>query len=217
MAIRIILLGAPGSGKGTQSARLQQEYGIPQISTGDMLRQAMADGTPVGKKAASYVNSGGLVPDDVILDLIRDRLAEPDAAGGFIFDGFPRSIPQAEGLDRIFAESGLALDRAILIEVPYDEILERMTSRRVCGSCGAVYNLNTQPPRRPGVCDRCGSALTQREDDTEETVRHRLEVYEAATAPVVDYYRRRDLLSVVPGDAGVDEVFERVREVLGRL
>lgn len=217
MAIRIILLGAPGSGKGTQSGRIQQEYGIPQISTGDMLRQAIAQGSPVGLKAESLMKKGALVPDEVILDLVRERIAQPDAAKGFIFDGFPRSIPQAEGLDRMFAEAGQRLDRAILIDVPYDAILERMTARRVCADCGAVYNLITQPPAKPGICDRCGGKLVQRPDDTEETVRHRLEVYEATTAPLVEYYRERDLLSVVPGNDGVEAVFERVRQVLDGL
>jgi len=217
VAIRIILLGAPGSGKGTQSGRIQQEYGIPQISTGDMLRQAIAQGSPVGLKAESLMKKGALVPDEVILDLVRERIAQPDAAKGFIFDGFPRSIPQAEGLDRMFAEAGQRLDRAILIDVPYDAILERMTARRVCADCGAVYNLITQPPAKPGICDRCGGKLVQRPDDTEETVRHRLEVYEATTAPLVEYYRERDLLSVVPGNDGVEAVFERVRQVLDGL
>ena len=217
MAIRIILLGAPGSGKGTQSGRIQQQYGIPQISTGDMLRQAIAQGSPVGLKAESLMKKGALVPDEVILDLVRERIAQPDAAKGFIFDGFPRSIPQAEGLDRMFQEAGQRLDRAILIDVPYRAILERMTARRVCGNCGAVYNLITQPPEKPGICDRCGGQLIQRADDTEETVRHRLEVYEATTAPLVEYYRERDLLSVVPGDDEVEAVFERVRQILDQL
>jgi adenylate kinase len=217
VAIRIILLGAPGSGKGTQSGRIQQQYGIPQISTGDMLRQAIAQGSPVGLKAESLMKKGALVPDEVILDLVRERIAQPDAAKGFIFDGFPRSIPQAEGLDRMFQEAGQRLDRAILIDVPYRAILERMTARRVCGNCGAVYNLITQPPEKPGICDRCGGQLIQRADDTEETVRHRLEVYEATTAPLVEYYRERDLLSVVPGDDEVEAVFERVRQILDQL
>ena len=217
MAIRIILLGAPGSGKGTQSGRIQQQYGIPQISTGDMLRQAIAQGSPVGLKAESLMKKGALVPDEVILALVRERIAQPDAAKGFIFDGFPRSIPQAEGLDRMFQEAGQRLDRAILIDVPYRAILERMTARRVCGNCGAVYNLITQPPEKPGICDRCGGQLIQRADDTEETVRHRLEVYEATTAPLVEYYRERDLLSVVPGDDEVEAVFERVRQILDQL
>ena len=217
MAIRIILLGAPGSGKGTQSGRIQQQYGIPQISTGDMLRQAIAQGSPVGLKAESLMKKGALVPDEVILDLVRERIAQPDAAKGFIFDGFPRSIPQAEGLDRMFQEAGQRLDRAILIDVPYRAILERMTARRVCGNCGAVYNLITQPPEKPGICDRCGGQLIQRADDTEETVRLRLDVYEATTAPLVEYYRERDLLSVVPGDDEVEAVFERVRQILDQL
>ena len=213
--MRIILLGAPGSGKGTQSAYLTERYGIEQISTGDILRKAVEDGTELGVKAESYMRSGGLVPDDLILDLVRERLSEDDVRAGFILDGFPRSIPQADGLDRIFEESGMALDRAIKIHVPDDSILLRMASRRVCRNCGAVYNLRSHPPEREGICDRCGRAeIVQREDDAEETVRHRLKIYATSTAPLVDYYDRRGQLTIVEGDKPPLEVFEDIVRAL---
>ncbi len=213
--MRIILLGAPGSGKGTQSERLVEKYAIPQISTGDILRKAMADGTDVGERAKAYVNSGSLVPDEVILDLIRDRLAEDDTSAGFILDGFPRSIPQAEGLDGLFEEAGTELDRAINIHVPVAVILKRMTSRRTCGECGAVYNLVFNPPTAEGVCDRCGATdLQQRKDDTEETVRKRLEIYQNSTAPLVDYYENQGKLAIIDGDQAPDQVFDAIVAIL---
>jgi adenylate kinase len=189
-------------------------YGVPQISTGDILRKAVTDGTGLGKKAESFMSSGGLVPDDLILDMVRERLAEDDAEHGFILDGFPRSIPQAEGLERIFEESGMSLDRAIKIHVPDLSILKRMANRRVCGNCGAVYNLRSHPPKTDGICDRCGSEITQREDDVEETVRHRLRIYETSTAPLVHYYERRGLLTVVEGDKPPLDVFEDIVRAL---
>lgn len=216
MGIRIVLLGAPGCGKGTQSALLQQRYGIPQISTGDILRQAMADGTPVGERARQYVTTGALVPDDVILDLVDGRIDHDDATGGFILDGFPRSIPQATGLGGFLERRGLELNRVFKIDVAKKAILERMTSRRVCPGCGAVYNLLTQPPAKAGVCDRCGTSLVQREDDTEETVRKRLNVYESATAPLIDYYDAAGLLSIVNGEAPVDQVFQTICTIIDR-
>lgn len=208
--MRIILLGAPGSGKGTQSAYLVERYGVPQISTGDILRKAVAANTELGKRAASFMTGGGLVPDDLMLGLIRQRLGEPDATHGFVLDGFPRSIPQAEGLDRVFGERGIVLDRVIRIRVAEVSILARMVSRRVCPSCGAVFNLRSQPPRTEGVCDRCGGALVQREDDSEETVRRRLEVYESSTAPLVAYYEGRGELTEVEGDQSPREVFAAI-------
>ena len=215
--MRIVLLGAPGSGKGTQSILLQKKYGVPQISTGDILRQAMAEGTPLGEKAKAYVTTGALVPDDVILDLVDDRIDRADAAPGFILDGFPRSIPQAEGLQGFLAQRGWKLDRVVKIDVQKKAILERMTSRRVCPGCGAVWNLMTQPPAKAGVCDRCGQNLVQREDDTEETVRRRLNVYESATAPLIDYYDAAGLLTIVHGDRGVDQVFAEITQAVDRV
>ncbi|MFN8547786.1 MAG: adenylate kinase [Candidatus Eisenbacteria bacterium] len=214
--MRIVLLGAPGCGKGTQSARLQKKYGIPGISTGDILREAIAQGTPVGEKAKTYVTTGALVPDSVILDLVDERLEQADAQAGFILDGFPRSIPQAEGLDGFLTKRGWKLDRVLKIDVQKKAILERMTSRRVCPGCGAVYNVITQPPAKAGVCDKCGSKLVQRDDDTEETVRKRLNVYESATAPLIDYYDGRGLLSIIHGDGGIDQVWNQIVEVLER-
>ncbi|MEZ4650178.1 MAG: adenylate kinase [Candidatus Eisenbacteria bacterium] len=213
--MRIILLGAPGSGKGTQSAYLVDKYEIPQISTGDILRKAVADGTELGKQAESFMKSGGLVPDDVILGMVRERLQDDDTERGFIFDGFPRSIPQAEGLDDIFGETGMTLDRVLEIHVPFESILTRMTSRRVCAHCGAVYNLRGKAPRVDGICDRCGQAdIVQREDDKEETVRHRLQIYETSTAPLVEYYDRRGLLAVVEGDKAPMDVFSDIVQIL---
>lgn len=213
--MRIILLGAPGSGKGTQSAYLIDKYEVPQISTGDILRRAVSERTSLGRKAESYMSSGGLVPDDLMMDMVRERLAEDDAEHGFILDGFPRSIPQAEGLDRIFAEAGMTLDRAIKIHVPDESILARMANRRVCANCGAVYNLRSHPPQQDGICDRCGRAeIIQREDDAEVTVRHRLRIYETSTAPLVEYYDRRGQLTVVEGDKSPLDVFEDIVRAL---
>jgi len=212
--MRIVLLGAPGCGKGTQAARLIEKYKIPQISTGDMLRAAMAGGTALGEKAKSYVNAGALVPDDVILGLIDERLDQPDAASGFILDGFPRSIPQADGLEQMLAKRGTKLQRVLKLDVAKKVLIDRLTSRRICPGCAAVYNVLTNPPANEGICDRCGTAVTQREDDTEETVRRRLNVYECSTAPLIDYYDGRNLLSIVGGEGSTDEVFQRITAAL---
>jgi len=212
--MRIVLLGAPGCGKGTQAARLIEKYKIPQISTGDMLRAAMAGGTALGEKAKSYVNAGALVPDDVILGLIDERLDQPDAASGFILDGFPRSIPQADGLEQMLAKRGTKLQRVLKLDVAKKVLIDRLTSRRICPGCAAVYNVLTNPPANEGICDRCGTAVTQREDDTEETVRRRLNVYESSTAPLIDYYDGRNLLSIVGGEGSTDEVFQRITAAL---
>jgi len=214
--MRVILLGAPGSGKGTQSVLIQEEYGVPQVSTGDILRQAIAKETQVGLKAKEFVSSGAYVPDDVILELVRNRLDEADTEKGFILDGFPRTRAQAEGLDVIFEEKDISLTQAIRIVVSLESIVERVTSRRVCGECGAVYNLLSLPPKEEGICDRCGAKdLRQRPDDTEETVRGRLTTYEKLTAPLVDLYDARGQLAVVQGDKPVEEVFAEIRKILG--
>lgn len=215
--MRIVLLGAPGCGKGTQSELLQTRYGLPAIATGDMLRDAVSNGSSLGEKARPFLSAGALVPDDIILALVEERLRQPDAREGFLMDGFPRSIPQAEGLDRLLAAREAALDRVIKIDVSKKVLLERMTSRRICPGCGAVYNLLTQPPAREGVCDKCGTRLIQREDDSENTVRRRLNVYESATAPLIDYYDARRLLSIVHGEGEVDTVFQRITSVLEKV
>lgn len=208
--MRIVLLGAPGSGKGTQAALLLEKYGIPQVATGDMLRAGIAAGNALGEEARAHVAAGALVPDDLIQRLVEDRLAQPDASRGFILDGFPRSIPQAEGLDRMLAAAGHRLDAVIKIGVGKVELLQRLTSRRICPGCAAVYNLLGQAPAAEGVCDRCGTNLVQREDDTEATVRRRLQVYASATAPLIDWYDAHRLLLIVNGEGTVDAVFRRI-------
>lgn len=213
--MRIVFLGAPGSGKGTQSSRLREHYQIPLIATGDILRAEIATGTPLGIKAKGYVNEGQLVPDDVILEMIEKRMAGKDAERGFILDGFPRSLPQAEGLQRIIDGLGKRLDAVLKLDVSKKVLLERMTSRRVCGSCGAVYNLSSSlAPSTAGRCDRCGAALVLRADDTDETVKKRLLVYEAATAPLIDYYDAQGLLVIIHGENSVEEVNEEIIRAL---
>lgn len=209
--MRIILLGCPGSGKGTQAAKLSQELGIPHISTGDILRDAVKRGTELGRLAKSYMDQGLLVPDDVIIGVIKERLEQPDAVKGFILDGFPRTLAQAEALDRL----SIPIDVAIDIEVSDDEVIKRLSNRRTCRNCGAVYHLVFNPPKTPGVCDTCGGPLYQRDDDKEETVRKRLKVYKDQTAPLLDYYRRKSLLKKVNGNSTIDEVYASLKEVLG--
>jgi adenylate kinase len=213
--MRLVLLGAPGCGKGTHSAWMIEALKIPQISTGDILRDSVAKGTELGTRAKTFMDSGQLVPDDVILGLVRDRLGQADAAGGFILDGFPRTIPQAEGLGTILSGRGATLDRVIKLEVDRAELVRRLTARRVCPGCRAVYNLDFRPPRRPGVCDACATELVQRDDDREATVVRRLEVYEQQTAPLVDYYRQRGLLTTVDGNHGYASVRAEIERVVG--
>ncbi len=213
--MRLVLLGAPGCGKGTHSAWMIAEYGILQISTGDILREAVARGTELGLLAKRYMDSGSLVPDDVILGLMRERLGQSDAATGFILDGFPRTIPQAEGLAGLLDQRGTPLDRVVKIDVPREELVSRLTSRRVCPDCKAVYNIHFRPPRREGVCDACGGRVVQRADDTEATVLSRLTVYEQQTAPLVSFYQARGLLAVVDGGRGFEETKAAIKTALG--
>jgi adenylate kinase len=217
MSRRVIFLGPPGAGKGTQARELAREWGVPQIATGDMLREAVAAGAPLGREAKAYMERGALVPDEVIVGLIRERLAQPDAKEGFILDGFPRTIPQAEALDRLLRELGQALDRVIFFDVSEAELLRRLTGRRSCPKpdCQATYHLVYNPPKRDGVCDRCGTALVQRADDSEATVRHRLKVYTDQTAPLLDYYRGRKLLDTVPGEGAIEAIRGTIRAAVG--
>jgi len=210
----LVLVGAPGCGKGTHSAWIVEREGIPQISTGDILRQAVKEGTKLGQQAQGFMDRGELVPDDLILGLMGERLAQPDGARGFILDGFPRTIPQAEGLARLLAERQEALDRVIQIDLAADELVRRLTSRRVCPNCKAVYNLDFKPPKRDSICDACGTEVVQRADDTEATVRQRLAVYERQTAPLIDFYAERGLLAVVDGNQGYERTRAQIEALL---
>lgn len=214
---RVVLLGPPGAGKGTQAKLLEQEFGAVQISTGDILRKAVADQTPLGKQAGDYLTRGALVPDDVIIDLIAERLQQKDCARGFVLDGFPRTIPQAESLDAILKNLALSLNCVLSVQVPRDVIIERLAGRRTCKKCGALSHVVFEPPRRAGVCDRCGGELFQRDDDREETIANRLTVYEAQTAPLVNYYRRQGALREIDGVGSIDQIRARVMTALGGL
>ncbi|MGH7796035.1 MAG: adenylate kinase [Candidatus Binatia bacterium] len=212
---RVVLLGPPGAGKGTQAKLLQERFAACQISTGDILRKAIAEQTPLGKEAGQYVSRGALVPDDVIVKLVAERLKEKDCGKGFILDGFPRTIPQAEGLDRILKQMGLGLNRVLSVQVPQPVIIERLAGRRTCKDCGALSHVAFSPTKKAGVCDQCGGEIYQRADDQEETVANRLKVYENQTAPLIGYYRQRDLLRQIDGVGAVDEIRRRVVDALG--
>jgi adenylate kinase len=208
--VRVVIIGAPGAGKGTQAKRLTERFRTPHVSTGDMLREAVAAGTPLGRKAQRYMDQGVLLPDEMMISVVEERLARPDSRSGFVLDGFPRTVAQARALDAALARRGQALDAAVHVTVPRDELVRRLAGRRVCGSCGAMFHPLLSPPARADVCDRCGGTLIQRADDREETVLHRLDVHGRETAPVVHYYRDAGLLREVSGTGTPDEVFERV-------
>ena len=215
--MRIVLIGAPGGGKGTQAKLLVEKYRIPQISTGDLLREAVAAGTPLGMRAKAAMEAGQLVSDDIVLGMIRERLSKVDAQRGFILDGFPRNIPQAESLDKLLEEMGKSLQVSLLIDVDFNILMQRLTGRRTCSQCGAIFNVHTSPPRMEGRCDKCGGELTQRADDNEETVGQRLKVYEAQTAPLIEYYRRQGILRTVQGVGEIDDIFSAIQRVLDTL
>ncbi len=214
---RIVLLGPPGAGKGTQAKLLQDMFGAVQISTGDILRQAVADKTPLGQQAAGFIQSGALVPDGVIVNLVADRLKEPDCGKGFMLDGFPRTIPQAESLDEILEQGGLALNCVLSVQVPREIIVKRLAGRRTCRQCGGLSHVAFNPPQVEGVCDHCGGELYQRDDDKEQTIAHRLEVYETQTAPLVRYYGERGLLRTVDGVGEIEQIRGRMIKALGDL
>jgi adenylate kinase len=209
--VNIILLGSPGSGKGTQAEALTKRLGVPCVSTGNMLREAIRRGAPLGASAKGYIDAGQLVPDSLIVDLIRERLKEPDCAEGFILDGFPRTLAQAEALDAI----GVAIDAALSLEVPDEDIENRMAGRRSCKTCGNAYHVESKPPKTEGVCDACGGALFRREDDNPETVRARLTVYHENTEPLKGYYEGRDKLIAVPARDDIAKITARCLEALG--
>jgi adenylate kinase len=213
--LRIVLLGPPGAGKGTQAKLLQEEFPACQVSTGDILRKAVAEQTKVGKEASEFIDRGALVPDSVIVKLVAERLKDNDCRKGFILDGFPRTIPQAQSLEEILEKMGLGLQHVLLMQVPAGLIVERLAGRRICRDCGALYHRSFDPPKQQGVCDRCGGELRQRDDDREETIKARLDVFDAQTAPLADYYRQRGILREIDGVGKVEDIQKRVIKVLG--
>ncbi len=213
--MNIIMLGPPGAGKGTQAKMMVEKLGIPQISTGDMLRAAVKEGTELGRKAKEYMDGGKLVPDDVVIGIVKERLAQSDCDKGFILDGFPRTIPQAEALDKVLGELGKKIEYVINVAVPNKELLTRLTGRRTCRKCGAMYHLVFNPPKKEGVCDKCGGELYQRDDDKEDTIRQRLKVYEDQTSPLIEYYRKKGVLYDVDGTGSIPEIFQEILKVLG--
>ena len=206
----LLLMGPPGAGKGTQAAKLVERYDIPHVSTGDIFRGALQERTPLGLEAKRYMDVGALVPDQVTVGITRERLAKSDCIGGFILDGFPRTLQQAQALDQMLAKMGIRLNKVVNIAVPDQELIPRLTGRRICQSCGATYHMEFRPPAQPSICDRCGGELYQRTDDQEETVRERLEVYRLQTQPLIQYYQERDLYSEINGAQSTEAVFRDI-------
>jgi len=217
LSARVAFLGPPGAGKGTQARELAQEWRVPHLATGDMLREAVAAGTPLGREAKGYMDQGALVPDDVIIRMMGERLGKADAGRGFILDGFPRTIAQAEALAKLLKDLGQTLDTVIYFDVSEPELLRRLTGRRVCRACGHSYHMTSNPPKRAGVCDECGGELYQRDDDAETTVRKRLDVYQRQTAPLLDYYRQRSLLATVSGEGPLATIRDAIRAASGAV
>ncbi len=212
--MNLIIFGPPGAGKGTQAAQISAKYGIPHVSTGDILRASVKEGTELGRVAKSYMDKGELVPDSVMIEIIRDRISRPDSRGGFLLDGFPRTIPQAEALDRMLSNEHIKIDSVISIEVDDEEIVKRVSGRRVCEKCGAMYHIIYDPPTNMGYCNKCGGALYTRDDDSEDVVRTRLEVYRRQTEPIKEYYKKSGILKRVDGIGTIEDVFERIEKIL---
>jgi adenylate kinase len=212
--MRIILLGPPGAGKGTQAVHIVERWGIPHVSTGDILRANVRDGTSLGAEAKRYMDAGDLVPDEVIIGMVGERLAQPDTASGFLFDGFPRTVPQARALEELVNERGTPIDVVLRLVVDHDDVVSRLTGRRTCGECGRIFHLVTDPPATEGRCDGCGGAIVQRDDDREEVVVNRLEVYRTQTAPLEDFYFERGVLRDIRALGTIAEVTARAIDVL---
>jgi adenylate kinase len=212
--MRLILLGPPGAGKGTQAKDLVQKYGIPQISTGDILRKNLADKTPLGLEAKKFMDKGELVPDSVVVGIVKERLKEADCKKGYILDGFPRTVPQAEALDAALADMKTPIDKVLSIEVPDTELVKRLGGRRTCRGCQAGYHVAFKPSKKEGVCDTCGGELYQRDDDKEEAIKNRLKVYQSSTAPLINYYKAKGLLAAVDGVGGMKDILDRMVRAL---
>ena len=213
--MKLLIMGRPGAGKGTQAANIKEYYNIPHISTGDMFRAAIKNETKLGLLAKSYMDKGALVPDDVTIGIVKERLLEDDCKKGFLLDGFPRTILQAEALDEFLKENGVKLDAVLDVNVKPEILVRRMVGRRVCKTCGATYHVEFNAPKKDGICDNCGSPLIQRPDDTEATAKNRLEVYDNNTAPLLAYYKNQNILKTVDGDQPLENVFEDIKAVLG--
>jgi len=215
--MRLVFLGPPGAGKGTQARMVSEKLGLPQISTGDILREAVRRQTELGAKAKAYMDAGELVPDGVMLSLVDARLAEADCHRGFVLDGYPRTLPQARALDEVLSRAKQRIDGVVLIDVADDEVVRRLSRRRVCPQCKGLYNLDADPPKVEGVCDQCGVELITRTDDSEGTIRNRLEVYRNETLPLVEYYQAKGILAGVPSEGGIQKVFPVIMEKISRL
>ncbi len=215
--MQIVLFGPPGAGKGTQAKFISEEFNIPHISTGDILRENVREGTPLGKKAKSYMDKGALVPDELLIDIIKERLQKPDTRRGFLLDGYPRTLAQAKALDVILDDINKNLDAVVNVDVGANELVRRLSGRRTCKSCQASYHVKSNPPKVPGVCDRCGGELYQRADDTEAAIKNRIGVYEKQTQPLIDYYKKKGLLIDIDGEREIDEVRSDIMKALERF
>ncbi len=213
--MKIIMLGAPGAGKGTQAKMIADKYGVPHVSTGDIFRANIKNGTELGMEAKKYMDQGLLVPDELTVKILLDRVAQEDCKNGYVLDGFPRTIPQAEVLDKALAELGETIDYAIDVNVPDENIINRMSGRRACLSCGATYHIAHVPPKQEGICDRCGKELVLRDDDKPETVKNRLAIYHEQTQPLIDFYTEKGVLKTVDGTVDMKDVFRAIVEILG--
>jgi adenylate kinase len=215
--MKLIFLGPPGAGKGTQSERICKDYGVVQLSTGDILRANRKEGTELGKKAQGYMDAGELVPDQIIIDMIKEELKKPELAGGYILDGFPRTVPQAEALDKLLGDLGQKLDTVLVLEVPNEELIKRLTARRICRTCGKSYHLIFKPPQKEGVCDDpCGGELYQRDDDKEGPIMNRLKVYEDQTFPLIKYYDQKNMTDKINGLGDIGDIYGRIKSVLDK-
>jgi adenylate kinase len=213
--MNIILIGPPGAGKGTQATRMIDRLQVPQISTGDMFRAAVKEGTPMGKKAKEYMDKGALVPDDVVIGVVKERFQKPDCKKGFILDGFPRTLEQAKALDGLLKDLGTKLDHVVVIEVPDDYLVKRLTGRRTCKGCNYMHHIEFDPPKKAGVCDKCGSELYQRDDDKEETIRQRLTNYHSQTSPLIDYYGKQNIVRKINGTLSMEKVQDEIKKAIG--